>query len=108
MNVLGLERKELGIWVESRLAASAAVEVDGVLGRCRRHVETRRTELCRDLLSGLEQFGADSQPSVLPADVEKRQLDEIAYGAEASGIDDGGADQPGSVEDTEEDAAAVE
>jgi len=84
MNVLGLERKELRIWVEVRLAASASVEVDGVLGRCRRYVEARRPELCRDFLSRLEQFGSDSQPSVRPADVEKRPLDEIACRAEAS------------------------
>jgi hypothetical protein len=108
VDVLGLERKKLGIGVERDSAASAPVEVHGVLGRCRRYIEARRPQLRRDVLSRLEQLGANSQPSVIPADVEERQLDEVACGAQTSGINDGGADQTRVVEDTEKHTAAVE
>jgi hypothetical protein len=108
VDILRFQSEKLGISIRCDPAASTPIEVDGVLGRRRGHIEANSAELRRHRLGGFEQLRPQSLPAVVPANVKEGQVDEVSCWPQTSGVDDRRADQPGAIEDTEEDARAVE
>jgi hypothetical protein len=108
VDVFRFKCEKLRITIRCDPAASTPIEVNGVLGWRRGHVEASSPEPRRHGMSGFEQLRPQSQLAVVPADVEERQLDEVGCRPQATGVDDRRSDQPRAFEHSEEDAAAVE
>jgi hypothetical protein len=108
MNVLRLARVQVRVGHADQRANTAVVEADRVLRRRRGDVEASSAAGSGSVARLFEQPAADAPGSIVAADVEQFELQQVAARSAPPGVDDGCAHERTGVERTEELCAAVE